>query len=338
MNILIDLGHPGHVHFFRHAAGILAAQGHNVSFATRDIPIVRALLAAYGLSADVVSRQRSGIPGLALELAEHSLRLYPLLRRRRIDVCAGIGGTFMVAAARLAGCRAVVFSDTETAPMENRIAYPLATRIFTPAVYPDDLGPKHTRYKGFHELAYLHPQRFTPRPEILGKYGLSPDEPYSIVRYIAWKASHDIGIKPASEQEKVALIEALATRGRVVLIPEGDISRRFRSLCLDIAPEDFHDLLAHAARCVSEGATTATEAAILGVPCLYINPIRPRNMEAVAAYGGLRLAAPGGDLPGALRAMLDAPPDGDRAARLVADHCDVTALLVEVLGGGRAAQ
>lgn len=334
MNILIDLGHPGHVHFFRHAAAILAERGHNVSFVTRDIPIVRALLDAYELPAVVVSHKRSGVPGLALELAEHTLRLYPLLLRKRIDVCASIGGTFMAAAARLAGCAVVVFNDTETAPMENRIAYPLATRIFTPAVYPDDLGHKHTRYRGFHELAYLHPDRFKPRPEVLGKYGLSLGEPYALVRYIAWKASHDIGVVPATEAEKTALLEILAARYRVLLIPEGEIAPRFRQLCLDIAPEDFHDLLVHAACCVSEGATTATEAAILGVPCLYINPIRPRNMDAVAAYGTLRQAAPGRDLPEALRAMLDAPPDREGGRRLVADNRDVTGLIVEALESG----
>ena len=31
MNFLFDLGHPGHVHFFRQAAAILAGRGHGVT-------------------------------------------------------------------------------------------------------------------------------------------------------------------------------------------------------------------------------------------------------------------------------------------------------------------
>ena len=45
----------------------------------------------------------------------------------------------------------------------------------------------------------------------------------------------------------------------------------------DVVPEDFHQLQAHAAFILSEGASTAAEGACLGVPSVYINSTEPRG-------------------------------------------------------------
>ena len=48
MNILIDVGHPAHVHLFRNAARIWVEHGHRVIYATRDRKLVPELIEAYG--------------------------------------------------------------------------------------------------------------------------------------------------------------------------------------------------------------------------------------------------------------------------------------------------
>jgi len=43
---------------------------------------------------------------------------------------------------------------------------------------------------------------------------------------------------------------------------------------MNIEPEDLHHILAFASLYIGEGATTASEAAILGTPAIYMNPMQ----------------------------------------------------------------
>lgn len=329
MNILVDLGHPGHVHFFRHQIALWREHGHTVTLTSRAIPIVGKLLAAYGLAATVIGTRRRGALGLGLELVERTARLAPLLRSRCIDVAAAIGGALTAPACRLAGVPCVIFDDTDTAGLENRISHPLATVIATPNGYPRKLGDRQVRYNGLHELAYMHPARFTPDHGVPVRYGLDPDVGYSVVRFSSWEAGHDLTARTASLGEKLALVEKLREGGQVLVVPEGDPPRELAAFTPAIAPEDFHHLLALSRYCVTEGATTASEACICGVPSLYLNPARPFYIHELAQTGLLAVGAPGEGLVAALEALVarfpEPGPARDVADGFVAARIDVAA-------------
>lgn len=293
MNILIDIGHPAHVHFFKNAIPTWRSHGHTVKITTREIPAALQLMEHLKLPYVIVSKKRTGLVGLALELIEHTCRIYPLLKKWKIDACVSIGGTYMVFAGALARCRRIVFTDTETAITANRITFPFANTIVTPEAYPHNLGPRQVRYNGFHELAYVHPDYFSPNPETLKKYGLSETEYFSIVRLCSWEAFHDLSARAASTHKIKESIEKLKERGKVIIVPEGRMPEEFAGMSTDIQPEDFHDLLYYAGCCITEGATTAAEAAILGTPSLYINPSHPRITQTYAKYGSMHMAHPG---------------------------------------------
>lgn len=337
MNILVDLGHPGHVHFFRHQIALWRANGHTVTLTSRDIPIVARLLCAYGLSTEVIGKRRHGAVGLGLELVERTARLLPLMRRRHIEVATAIGGALTAPAARLAGVPCVVFDDTDTAGLENRISHPLATVIATPAGYPRALGKKQVRYNGLHELAYMHPAHFTPDPAVPARYGLSPEEGYAVVRFSSWEAGHDLAARTASLEEKLALVAVLLRRGKVLVVPEGKVPGELSELAPAIAPEDFHDLLALARFCVTEGATTASEACLRGVPSLYLNPARPFYIHELAETGLLTMGTPGQGLVEALEILLtrfpEPGPARTTAAAFVAACIDVTAFAADLVKG-----
>ena len=113
-------------------------------------------------------------------------------------------------AAWLARCPRVPLTDTETATFANRITFPFASAILTPEAFPKLLGPRHSRYNGIHELAYLHPSVFTPKRSVVDKYGLSESEPFSIVRFISWEAGHDLGVTRPHQAMRRRLLDALA--------------------------------------------------------------------------------------------------------------------------------
>ena len=335
MNILVDLGHPGHVHFFRRQIALWRAHGHTVTLTSRDIPIVARLLAAYGLSATVIGTRRRGALGLGLELLERTAKLAPLLVRARIDVAAAIGGALTAPACRLAGVPCVVFDDTDTAGLENRISHPLATVIATPAGYPRELGEKQVRYDGLHELAYMHPAHFTPDPAVPARYGLNPGEPYGVVRFSSWEAGHDLAARTASLEEKLALVAALREQGKVVVVPEGDPPPELAAVTPRLAPEDFQHLLALSRLCVTEGATTASEACLRGVPTLYLNPARPFYIHELAQTGLLAVGTPGAGLVEAFTALAgrfpEPGPAREAAAAFVAARIDVAAFAADLV-------
>ena len=71
---------------------------------------------------------------------------------------------------------------------------------FTPVILTGDydhprISNKEIRYAGYHELSYLHPNYYKPDEGVLKDLGVTPDEKYVLVRFIALNATHDIGNK-----------------------------------------------------------------------------------------------------------------------------------------------
>src|SRR5215471_11376647 len=68
MRILVDLTHPGDVHFFRHAIHIWRRRNHTVLVTARRKDIVVDLLQRFGIEHDDLGAARSGLLGLTVEL------------------------------------------------------------------------------------------------------------------------------------------------------------------------------------------------------------------------------------------------------------------------------
>lgn len=303
MNILIDISHPAHVHFFKNAVQIWETHGHSVKIAARDKDVTLQLLRDLDYPYKSLSKIGKGILGLSFELLQHESRLVKVAREFEADVILEIGGTFIVHAGKLLGINTVVFTDTEHAKLSNAITFPFASYICTPDSYKDDLGKKHIRYQGYQELAYLHPNHYLPNPDILEKIGLEKDEKYFIIRFVSWGASHDVGQKGLSDEDKINLVEGLSKRGRVLITSEGSLPERLESYKIHVSPIHIHDLLNYSSMYVGEGATMATEAAILGIPSVYINPLSSGNLDEIINRYHLMYHFPTGFL--ALEKILD---------------------------------
>jgi predicted glycosyltransferase len=132
-----------------------------------------------------------------------------------------------------------------------------------------DIEKKQIRYPGYHELAYLHPKWFKPDRDVLGETGIG-DKNFFILRFVSWQASHDIKQKGVSHKMKMELIETLTKYGQVFITSEAQLPSELESYRLPLGPEKLHHLMAFATMVIGEGATVASEAAMLGVPAFYI--------------------------------------------------------------------
>lgn len=271
MRVLIDILHPAHVHFFRNFHAEMEERGHEVCITARDKDRSVELLDSFGLPYQQISQQRTR-GGLVVEMAQRTPRLMKIMRSFRPDVMTGIMGPSIAVAGALRTRRvpAVVFYDTEFAVQTNRFVYPLAYSVCTPDCYQGKVPGRHLSYAGYHELAYLHPKRFQPDPGVLAEFGVSPGEPYSIVRFVSWQAVHDRQERGLSAKQKRHLVEVLQRRGRVLISAEGRLTPDLEDLAARGPVEEIHHLLAHARLVVGESATMSSEAAVLGVPAVFI--------------------------------------------------------------------
>jgi predicted glycosyltransferase len=269
MRVLIDILHPAHVHFFRNFHAEMQQRGHEVYITARDKDRSLELLRAFGLPYQQISTQKTG-GGLLLEMVARTTRLLTIMRKFRPDVMTGIMGPSIALAGALTRVPAVVFYDTEFAVQTNRFVYPLAFRVCTPDCYQGPVRGRHVTYAGYHELAYLHPRRFRPDASRLLDFGLTPDEPYSIMRFVSWQAVHDRRERGLTADQKHQLLKVLQKRGRVLISSEDSLSPELSPLAVHGPVEEIHHLIAHAQVVVGESATMASEAAVLGVPAVFI--------------------------------------------------------------------
>lgn len=185
---------------------------------------------------------------------------------------------------RLIGKPHISFEDTFN--MEQiRLYLPFTDIVLTGKYEHRQLGPKELQYPGYHELAYLHPDVFTPDPAVLQHLGVEPTEKYAIVRFVAWNASHDIGHKGIFLENKVKLVHALSKQIKVFVSSEGALPDDLRQFGIRIDPEKMHDALYYAHLFVGESATMASECAILGVPAVYINNAQLGYTNEQQVYG-----------------------------------------------------
>jgi predicted glycosyltransferase len=284
MKVAVTIQHPAHVHFFAPAIEELERDGHEVQVYARAKPLVARLLERKGIDFEMLAREAGSLPSLAVVQSVYELRLLRRARQFDPDVLVAIGGVAAAHVAAVLDARSVVFYDTEHATLVTQLAYPFADVVCTPEAYRGNLGEKHRQYPGCHELAYLHPDRFTPDPAALDGVRTDPDEQVVLLRLSDWNASHDVGASGFIDpREAVDRLEA--TGARVVVVAEGTPPATLEEYQVTLPPHRIHHLLASADLYVGEGATMAAESAVLGTPAVYVNTLSMGYTEWLEAYG-----------------------------------------------------
>ena len=270
MRFLLDICHPAHVHFFRHPVTILRERGHEVLITSRVKEVAIPLIESLGWEhLPLSSASSGGVFGLLKELTKRDVALYRVVREFRPHAMAAIGGIFIAHAGFATRTPSVVFYDTETAKLQNLLTYPFASKVVVPQCYKAWLPKRSTRYKGYHELSYLHPQRFTPCAAIAQANGIDPNKDNYLIRLVSWQANHDIGQVGWSTALLNTIVAHLSQRGKVIISAEGKLPTELQPLAYQGSPLQLHHVMAHCRLLVGESATMASEAAVLGVPAIY---------------------------------------------------------------------
>jgi predicted glycosyltransferase len=284
VKILIDIGHPAHVHIFKNLASIMEEKGHVFLFTVREGEKESELLNKLGFTYRILGSKRkgllpkiSGIFVFTFKIILISIRFKPDIFLSHSSMYAGYASFFL---------RKPHIALEDSGNIEQlRLSQPVSDVVLSPEVLPLDFGVKHIRYNGYHELTYLTPKYFSPDSSVLSLLGISDRSPYAIVRFVSWEASHDKGETGFTFEEKRKLINCLSKRLRVFISSERNLPSEFEPYKITLPFDLMHDFIAFATIYVGEGATMASEAGILGVPSFYLSSISRCYLEDQEKYG-----------------------------------------------------
>ena len=272
MRYLFYMGHPAHFHLFKNTIIALQQSGHEAMILIKKKDILEDLLRHAGMQYININPEgrRDDKFSIGLKLLKRDFQFLKICLRFKPQIMIGTSAE-IAHVGKLLGIRSIVVNedDAEVVPWFAKLAYPWATNILAP--YCCSVGKwehKKIGYKGYHELAYLHPSNFSPKKENIKNLG---DEPFFILRFAKLTAHHDEGRKGINTLIAEKLINMLSKHGRVYITSERELESQFEQYRIAINPLHIHDALYFAQMYIGDSQTMAAEAAVLGTPAIRFN-------------------------------------------------------------------
>lgn len=286
MKIFIDIGHPAHVHYFRNLIKILKSKGYDFLITARNKEMTQYLLNKYDLEYVDRGKGSDSFWGKLYNLFKVNNLLITKAKDFKPDLIISFASPYAAQTSKILGIPNITFDDTECATF-GRFMYKYFTScILTPDCFENNIGDKHLKFAGYMELSYLHSSYFKPCNSIFNELGLNENEPYVLLRFVSWGASHDFGQKGISLQNKIKVVKMFSKYANVFITSEKSLPNDLIKFQLNIPPEKIHHAINYASLLFGESATMASEAAVLGTPAIYIDNVgRGYTNEQENKYG-----------------------------------------------------
>lgn len=333
MKILIDIGHPAHVHLFKNFAQYMIKRGNSVLFTCRDKEFEIHLLEHYGFEYHSFGKKFNTTIGKLFGLLKFDLQEILVGFKFKPDLFLSAGSMYSAHASFILRKPHFAFEDTFNMEQVN-LYLPFTEKIFASKI-PSNVqinSQKVILYKGYHELAYLHPNWFKNENSIYKDLGIEENEKFIIIRFVSWNASHDRGQNGIKMEEKKELIHQLSKHAKIFISSEGTIPKEWEQYQIKVAPYKIHTLMAKATLFVGEGATMASECAMLGTPAIYVNSLDAETIKEQEKYGLLYHYKEGKEAIQKSIELLTAPQLKEtfkqKRAKMLSEKIDLTQLLI----------
>jgi hypothetical protein len=253
----------------------LIEDGNKVLFVIKSKDILETLLQNAGLPYVNINQHahRGSKLGILWDMFVREWRIIKLCRKHKINLITG-STPETAHVSWLLRIHGVNTGEDDAAVISMFIK--IAKLFIDGYVAPDpcEMGPvepKTTHYPGYHELAYLHPNHFTPDPKIIEAYGIDTSKPYFVIRFASLNAHHDSGIKGINTEIAQRLVDILKPHGRIYITSERPLEPQFEEYRIKINPLDMHHVMAFASLYIGDSQTMAAESGVLGVPFVRFN-------------------------------------------------------------------
>jgi hypothetical protein len=248
----------------------MLSRGHEIFFTCREKEFELELLEKYGFPYKSFGKNYSKIYGKLWGLIKFDLMEIVSGSKFRPDIFLSHGSHHAAHASFLLRKPHISFEDTFN--FEQIWLYKPLTNVILTSDYDHPLkSRKVIKYAGYHELAYLHPNRFIPDKNILLDLGVSEYEKYVIVRFVSWAASHDIGHKGITAENKIKVVNEFSKFAKVFISSEKPLPSELEKFRFKLSPHVMHDAMAFATLTYGESGTMAAESNMLGVPSIFLD-------------------------------------------------------------------
>lgn len=274
MNIIIEIGHPAHVHQFKNFATLCLNKNHSVLFTVKKKEFSIELLSSYNLPYKIFGVTAKGLINKILGVLKLDYSLYKIAKKFKPDIFISRSSLHSGHVSTFLRKPHISFSDSDTDAAKYMLfaTYPFVDFFITPMAYKKDLGKKHIRISSYKELGYLHPNYFKPKFSIVNKFGIKEFEKYAIIRFVSWEAYHDIHINSFDVERKIELVKILKkNKYRVLISSESNLPEELEKYKITVPSDEIHHLINYASLFIGDSQTMSSEAAILGTPAIRIN-------------------------------------------------------------------
>ncbi len=269
MKILVALWHPAHVHTFKNVIKKLNKKDHEIRIVAIKKDITLKLLDLYDFDYEIIGKSGSNLNKIA-DFLKITYRLWKVSKKFEPDVLLSRGSTIVPNVSRLLNIPYISFIDSEVKFITDYFSF--IDYIITPENCDYHVKSQLTlNLPTYKELAYLHPNEFTPNKSSLEKLGIKIDEKFSLLRFAAYEAWHDVGQYGINQEMKANLVKNLEEYGDVYISSEKELADDLKEYQLDIPYDKIHDILYYANLFIGDSQTMTTEAAVLGTPAIRCN-------------------------------------------------------------------
>lgn len=270
---LFYLGHPAHYHNVSVIIELLAKNGYSIVLVARSKDVLFDLLE--GLPYKIIylrPRKGQGKISLITTVLKREFILFRLAKKYKAVMLIGTD-IVITHIGNILGIPSVILNedDAKEVPFLAKFGFKYATAVFSPNCC--DLSPynnKKVGYEGYHELAYLHPNYFTPDKRKV-KELFNETKRYFILRFAKLTAHHDEGKKGIDSVVAKKLIDKLSPFGKVYITSERKIEPELEEYRINVNPKDIHHAISFADMYIGDSQTMAAESAVLGTPSIRFN-------------------------------------------------------------------
>lgn len=269
-SVVIDIAHYPHVNFYKHAIEALTEKDINVHVVLRPRGKLVDIFQkeCHNVPFVLIGQYRETILGKMVDMINRDIAFLRYLSKIKFDAGTGFGSINIAHTTRFFGKPAIIFGDDT----ENKLGHYLV-KLFAPIVVrPKCVPPAQKnllKYNGFKELAYLHPNHFTPDKKALEPYNLNPYE-YVFIREVS---SASLNYRRLEMGKLSKILDYLREMDLKILLSIEDKSLiyLFKDHCIILKEpvEDIHSLLHFASLTLSSGDSMARESCLVGTPAIY---------------------------------------------------------------------
>lgn len=268
MKILIYVGHPAQLYFFKNAIKYFKDNKHDIFLVIKSKDVLENLVKKFGFEYNNIlseGRKESRI-GIIWGLIKRDIRLLKIAFFYKPDILLGSDASLAHVGFLINKPVITTSEDDYTViPYLAKLTYPFTSHIVTPEVC--DVGKwyrKKVGYNGYMKLAYLHPKYFNS-----GSFAeINNDSNKILIRTSKLNAHHDFRINGLDLGLIKEIISRYGKTHEIFISSEYVINSSLKSYLLRISPEKIHQFLLKCKLLISDSQSMSMEAAMLGIPSI----------------------------------------------------------------------